>query len=243
MKIAFDFDGTVVEHKFPIIGEPIPGALDTLRDLVEAGHELILWTCREDHNSDPDMQYLAVAIEYLETNGVVLASVNESILDQYTGVGYIARRKVYADIYIDDRNVCGFPGWPAIREFFGLESLKIWPEAKGQIKMKGAKVVPTHLATLVFSWASADMEEVRRERLIKALSSTVDVLMSNPRDWMKLVVPADDLKQLLGGAENGGVPLRPVTSEGRIQAPDGDWEGIYYTYAYDQLKKALKDAK
>ena len=126
MKIAFDFDGTVVEHKFPAIGAPISGALETLRDLVDADHQLILNTCREDHNSDPDMQHLADAIEYLETNGVILAAVNESIPDRYTGKGYTARRKVYADVYIDDRNVCGFPGWPAIREFFGLESLKIW---------------------------------------------------------------------------------------------------------------------
>lgn len=47
MVIAVDFDGTIVEHKYPKIGEEIMFATDTLRELIRDGHQLILWTVRE----------------------------------------------------------------------------------------------------------------------------------------------------------------------------------------------------
>ena len=47
MTIAIDFDGTVVEHRYPAIGEEIPFATDTLKALIRDGHRLILWTVRE----------------------------------------------------------------------------------------------------------------------------------------------------------------------------------------------------
>ena len=47
MVIAVDFDGTIVEHKYPKIGKEIPFAIDTLRQLADEGHKLILWTSRD----------------------------------------------------------------------------------------------------------------------------------------------------------------------------------------------------
>ena len=46
MTIAVDFDGTIVEHKFPAIGNELPFATHTLKTLQEKGHRLILWTYR-----------------------------------------------------------------------------------------------------------------------------------------------------------------------------------------------------
>jgi len=45
--IAVDFDGTIVKHRYPEIGEEIPFATDTLRMLIREHHRLILWTVRE----------------------------------------------------------------------------------------------------------------------------------------------------------------------------------------------------
>lgn len=45
MIIAVDFDGTVVSHEYPHIGEDI-GAVPVLKELVAAGHKLILYTMR-----------------------------------------------------------------------------------------------------------------------------------------------------------------------------------------------------
>ena len=47
MVIAVDFDGTIVEHRYPRIGEEIPFAIDTLRLLQQEKHRLILWSVRE----------------------------------------------------------------------------------------------------------------------------------------------------------------------------------------------------
>ena len=47
MIIAVDFDGTVVEHRYPAIGKELPFATATLRQLMEDGHRLILWSVRE----------------------------------------------------------------------------------------------------------------------------------------------------------------------------------------------------
>lgn len=47
MVIAVDFDGTIVEHKYPQIGRPIPFAFDTLKQLQNENNTLILWTVRE----------------------------------------------------------------------------------------------------------------------------------------------------------------------------------------------------
>ena len=42
MTIAVDFDGTIVEHKYPEIGREIPGAIETLKRLAADGDKLIL---------------------------------------------------------------------------------------------------------------------------------------------------------------------------------------------------------
>ena len=47
MIIAVDFDGTIVEHRYPEIGREIPFAVETLKKLIEDRHQLILWSVRE----------------------------------------------------------------------------------------------------------------------------------------------------------------------------------------------------
>ena len=46
MVIAVDFDGTIVEHRYPEIGEEIPFAIDTLKMLIADRHKVILYTMR-----------------------------------------------------------------------------------------------------------------------------------------------------------------------------------------------------
>ena len=50
MVISIDFDGTVVEHRYPKIGEEIPHATETLRQLMEAGHKLALRADTNEHS-------------------------------------------------------------------------------------------------------------------------------------------------------------------------------------------------
>lgn len=91
MRIAVDFDGTIVEHAYPNIGKPVPGAIDWLIRFQEAGAQLILWTMRSGET-------LKQAVDYCATNGVILSAVNEGIDDRE----WTTSPKAYAHLYIDD---------------------------------------------------------------------------------------------------------------------------------------------
>lgn len=57
MTIAVDFDGTIVEHKYPEIGKEIPFAIDTLKRLASEHHKIILWSVREGKLLDDAVEY------------------------------------------------------------------------------------------------------------------------------------------------------------------------------------------
>ena len=105
IKIAVDFDGTIVEHAFPGIGKEKLFAFQTLKELEKMGARLILWTFRAGKELDE-------AVEYCRGNGIEFYAVNknypEEIFDETVS------RKIDADIYIDDKNIGGFPGWSGV---------------------------------------------------------------------------------------------------------------------------------
>jgi hypothetical protein len=105
VKIAVDFDGTIVEHKYPQIGKEQQFAFETLKQLIKQKHQLILWTYRAGKELDE-------AVEYCRENGVEFFAVNKNFPEEYYD-GSISR-KIDADVYIDDRNLGGFPGWSAV---------------------------------------------------------------------------------------------------------------------------------
>ena len=105
MNIAVDFDGTIVEHAYPAIGKEIIFAFTTLKELQKAGHNLILWTYRNGLELDE-------AVEFCRKNGIEFYAVNKSYPEEVFDES--VSRKINADIFIDDRNVGGFPGWGEI---------------------------------------------------------------------------------------------------------------------------------
>ncbi len=115
--IAVDFDGTVVEHKYPAIGKEMPFAFATLKELQKRGHRLILWTYRHGQTLDE-------AVEYCRKNGIEFYAVNQSFPEEKFDPTQ-ASRKLDCDMFIDDRNVGGFLGWG---EIFNI----IHPEAAAQ---------------------------------------------------------------------------------------------------------------
>ena len=104
--IAVDFDGTVVEDKYPGVGKAKPFAIETLKMLQNDGHRLILWTYR--HGSK-----LRDAVRFMEDNGVPPYAVNRSYPEEEAHPSDVSR-KIHADLFIDDRNFGGFPGWGEI---------------------------------------------------------------------------------------------------------------------------------
>ncbi|MCH5178603.1 MAG: hypothetical protein J1F13_02875 [Prevotellaceae bacterium] len=106
MLIAVDFDGTIVEHKYPQIGREIPFAVDTLKRLIQDGHRLILWTIRHGET-------LQEAVDWCKERGLEFWSVNSDYAEQDIKVEERSP-KVKCDMYIDDRNVGGLPDWGTI---------------------------------------------------------------------------------------------------------------------------------
>jgi len=116
--LLIDFDGTIVEHSFPDIGETLPGAFEVLKELQQYGYKLILWTCREDVRHKIDKQYLKDAVDFCKHNGIEFDAVNETILDfDFRSCYNCDTRKPHATWHIDDRNLGGFMGWDKVREF------------------------------------------------------------------------------------------------------------------------------
>lgn len=107
MVIAVDFDGTIVEHRYPSIGKELPFAIETLRKLSEEGHRLILWTVREG-------QYLDDAVEFCRNRGLEFYAVNCDYPEEDEKKNSSFTRKIKADLWIDDRNLGGLPDWGTI---------------------------------------------------------------------------------------------------------------------------------
>lgn len=107
MIIAVDFDGTIVEHKYPAIGKEIPFAIDTLKKLAEEQHRLILWTVRHGELLDD-------AVRFCKQRGLEFYAVNRNYPEEKEEASSQYIRKLQADLWIDDRNVGGLPDWGII---------------------------------------------------------------------------------------------------------------------------------
>jgi hypothetical protein len=106
---AIDFDGTIVDHEYPDIGNEKPDAFNVMRELQKVGHKIIIWTCRSG-------KHLEEMNQYFVTRGFKPDAVNANINN--SGFDEPAFPKVYADIYIDDRNFPPFVGWESVRKQF-----------------------------------------------------------------------------------------------------------------------------
>jgi len=129
LKIAVDFDGTIVEHKYPEIGKEIMFAFKTLRVLQEQRHQLILWTYRSGKELDD-------AVEYCRRNGVEFYAINSSYPEEEFDEDYDSR-KIDVDLFIDDRNIGGLPSWGEIYQMINpLEAPSLEEELKSLSQKK-----------------------------------------------------------------------------------------------------------
>ncbi len=116
MIIAVDFDGTIVEHKYPQIGRELPFATSTLRKLIDEKHMIILWTVRRG-------KLLQEAVDWCKERGVEFYAVNKNFPEENIDNegGYC---KVNAELFIDDRNLGGLPDWGKIYKM--ISESKSW---------------------------------------------------------------------------------------------------------------------
>jgi hypothetical protein len=109
LDILIDFDGTVVTHEFPKVGQDI-GAVPVLKELVAAGNRLILFTMRsdiKDPKSDSPMitpkggKYLTEAVNWFKKNGIPLYGIQTNPT-QHT---WTTSPKAYGQLMIDDSSL------------------------------------------------------------------------------------------------------------------------------------------
>lgn len=122
MVIAVDFDGTIVEHKYPAIGRELPFATETLRMLIRDRHKLILWSVREGRLLDE-------AVEWCRERGVEFYAVNRDYPEESREHDSFSR-KLKADLFIDDRNIGGLPDWGTIYQM--VRDHSTWEEVLEQ---------------------------------------------------------------------------------------------------------------
>ncbi len=112
MTIAIDFDGTIAQRaEFPAIGKPMEDVREVMAALKRDGHYLIIWTCRTGDD-------LVAAVNWLAEHEIPYHRINDNHpadIERYGGNS----RKINADIYIDDRNLGGLPGWDQVLPLIG----------------------------------------------------------------------------------------------------------------------------
>lgn len=140
MKIAVDFDGTIVEHRYPAIGEEKLFAFETLKQLQKLGHQLVLWTYRHGKELDE-------AVDYCRKNGVEFYAVNKSYPEEVFDPKSMSR-KLDVDLFIDDRNIGGFPGWSEIWQLLNPHSIDSEYNELSELLERGNRSVGSRLKKL-----------------------------------------------------------------------------------------------
>jgi len=103
--LAIDYDDTLFRGSFGKKGEPRLDVIEKVKEFRKTGLcEIILWTCR-------DASYLAEAIERCKEYGITFDAVNYNAPSQTAYMSeqmkkgkVFATRKIYADLYVDDRS-------------------------------------------------------------------------------------------------------------------------------------------
>jgi hypothetical protein len=129
MKICVDFDGTIVDHRFPEIGDACPYAFMWLKRFQQAGAKLILFTMRSDRT-------LAEAVEFCRKHGIEFYGVNTDP----TQKKWTASPKAYGEIYIDDAAIgCPLRQSPRMGSRSQVDWSQVGPLVMDKIKAKQPK--------------------------------------------------------------------------------------------------------
>jgi len=101
--ISVDFDGTVVDDSFPEVGTDLPLAVESLHEIVDKGHNIILFTMRgTTAKSLSGNSVLEDAVNWYRERRLPLFGINRNP-QQFA---WTNSPKPHSDIFIDDRCAC-----------------------------------------------------------------------------------------------------------------------------------------
>lgn len=104
--ISIDFDGTICDSDYPLLGSRIKGARKYINKLYKEGYGIVINTCRTQMPA-------ADAIEWLDGHGIEYHYFNCNFPHRIYEYGMDCR-KISADIYVDDKQVGILPSWKEI---------------------------------------------------------------------------------------------------------------------------------
>lgn len=106
--LAIDFDLTICMSEYPLLGEEKSGAGYYIRALYDEGYGIIINTCRAGRE-------VANAMNWLDEHKIPYDYINcnfPHLIEKYSA----DCRKISADLYIDDKCLCGLPEWTDVYE-------------------------------------------------------------------------------------------------------------------------------
>ena len=99
--IAVDFDGTLCKDNYPRIGYPNIELIEWLKLRQNSGSRIILWTCRCGASLEDAVKWCAI-------KGLIFDAINDNIPGVVAAMNNSNSRKIFADIYIDDKGACDY---------------------------------------------------------------------------------------------------------------------------------------
>ena len=108
LTIVIDFDKTIANGRYPHIDRLKRGAKACINELYDAGHTIIINSCR---SGDHEMHMR----DFLRGEGIQYHVINNNYPQNVENYGSDSR-KIYGDIYIDEKNIScnGIISWPHI---------------------------------------------------------------------------------------------------------------------------------
>lgn len=100
--LGCDFDGTIVEHRYPKIGPEAPHAFEWLKKFQDMGIKLVLFTMRSNKELDE-------AVAYCKEHGIEFYGINVNP----TQHAWTSSPKAFCQNYIDDASI----GCPLVKPF------------------------------------------------------------------------------------------------------------------------------
>ena len=188
--IAVDFDGTLCENKYPEIGEPNMELIDFLMSCQLNGDKVILWTCRNEEQTK-------AAVDWCSEKGLVFDAINENLPEIITEFGGDTR-KIFANVYIDDRNA-------SLYSCRKKTSMDLWAENEVEIACKHEKTDD----------GASEYDCACYRSALKAFNS----LMEDGHSGMSIGITKNILNRLIAGK-----PLTPIADTDDIWNADVSFE-------------------